>query len=439
MNISLCMIVRNEAACLARCLESVRSLVQEINVVDTGSTDTSQTIAAGHGAKVYDFPWRDDFAAARNEALRHASQPWVLSMDADDVVDDVNRAKLAELISTLGEENAGYMMQCASVDGTGTTLSRVGHVRIFRSDPRIRWDHRVHEQIAASIEASGGEIRLTDVVIHHYGYINREVLDRKLERNLRLLELEAAELPVDPVTQFHVGWSLACVGRREEAIVALNLSGVGLGQGRLHRRRQGLLARCYYQTGWRAEAMAIVREARLVYPDDVELLHTDAQLRLGMGDLVGAEACIRAVLGLGQEDPSVECLDSTVLGSAGFYLLGLVCALQGKHAEAEEAAREATRLDRALLPAWVVLADSVAEQGRFEDLEELAVRADTPETVQALVRACALALRGEATEATRLLLPVPDEGPVVEHARKWVQKVSGPASQPARILDLLRA
>jgi hypothetical protein len=78
------------------------------------------------------------------------------------------------------------------------------------------------------------------------------VLKRKLERNMRLLELEASERPLDPVTQFNRGWALANLGRREEAIVALSLSGIGLPEGTLHQKRQGLLARCYYRESRRS-------------------------------------------------------------------------------------------------------------------------------------------------------------------------------------------
>lgn len=438
MTVSLVVIARNEASRIADCIASVRSLVNETVVVDTGSTDATREIACSHGAIVCDFPWCDDFAAARNEALRHATQPWVLSMDADDVVDEPNRTKLAALFASLGDENLGYMMQCASVGAAGGVTSSVGHVRLFRNDPRIRWDHRVHEQIATAIEESGGCIRSTDIVIHHHGYVDPEVLKRKLERNMRLLQLEASERPLDPVTQFNLGWALANLGRRDEAIVALNLSGIGVGEGMLHRKREGLLARCYYRTGLRTEAMQVVRSARGLYPDDIELLYTDAQLRTGFGDLPGAEACVREVIAAGRES-TADCMDCSVFGSAGFYLLGLVCALQAKHAEAEEAAREATLLDPSLLAAWVVLADALAEQGKLGEIEGFATDPRAPETIRLLLQVCALALRGDTAEAMRKLSPfTPDESSLLAHARLWVAHASAHGSRRSRILDLMR-
>ncbi|MHB1037029.1 MAG: glycosyltransferase family 2 protein [Pirellulales bacterium] len=85
--LSLTMIVQNEETNLAECLSCVADFVQEIIVIDTGSSDRSREIARQFGAQVYDFRWCDDFAAARNEALRHARSPWLFWMDADDRLD----------------------------------------------------------------------------------------------------------------------------------------------------------------------------------------------------------------------------------------------------------------------------------------------------------------------------------------------------------------
>ncbi len=94
VRISLTMIDKNEAATLDRCLPSVQDLVDEIIVVDTDSTDATQDIARQHGARLFDRPWPDSFAAARNESLRHANGQWLLLLDADEYFEDANRDKL---------------------------------------------------------------------------------------------------------------------------------------------------------------------------------------------------------------------------------------------------------------------------------------------------------------------------------------------------------
>src|SRR5438067_7633994 len=99
--VSLCMIVKDEAARLPRSFGSVAGFVVEAVLVDTGSTDRTKEVASQLGARVYDFPWCDSFAAARNESLKHATGDWILWLDADEFVDPENQQKLARLLTAL--------------------------------------------------------------------------------------------------------------------------------------------------------------------------------------------------------------------------------------------------------------------------------------------------------------------------------------------------
>src|SRR5258706_2395792 len=110
VSVSVTMIIKNEAARLEACLSSVRDLVDEMVVVDTGSSDASVEIAKRLGARVHRFAWCDDFSAARNEALRHATKDWIFILDADERLLDEDRNKLRALIDSLDDRNAGYLM-----------------------------------------------------------------------------------------------------------------------------------------------------------------------------------------------------------------------------------------------------------------------------------------------------------------------------------------
>src|SRR5579862_4543236 len=101
--VSLCMIVRDEEANLPHCLDGVLPLVDEVRIADTGSTDRTVDVARDLGALVTSFPWRDDFAAARNASMEGATQPWIFWLDADDRLDAENCAKLATLFSSLSD------------------------------------------------------------------------------------------------------------------------------------------------------------------------------------------------------------------------------------------------------------------------------------------------------------------------------------------------
>ena len=101
VTVSLCMIVKNEERVLARCLDSIRELMDEIIIVDTGSTDKTKEIAARYTEKVYDFRWINDFSAARNFAFSKAACDYIYSADADEVVDEENREKFRLLKETL--------------------------------------------------------------------------------------------------------------------------------------------------------------------------------------------------------------------------------------------------------------------------------------------------------------------------------------------------
>jgi hypothetical protein len=143
-SVSFALIVRNEEAKLPACLESIAGIGGEIIVVDTGSTDRTKEVAVGFGAKVFDESWIDDFAAARNECIRHATGEWIFWLDADERVDEGNRDKLRLLFEEIIHEgprrdtkeekkNVAYVMKCLCVDqaGGGRHGTVVDHVRLF--------------------------------------------------------------------------------------------------------------------------------------------------------------------------------------------------------------------------------------------------------------------------------------------------------------------
>lgn len=205
-SLSLCMIARNEEANLPRVLSSVSGLVDEIILVDTGSSDCTPEIASSFGARVYHFAWCDDFAAARNEALRYARGEWILVLDADDEVD---RADLLRLKAVLSVTDAmGLMLPIRSpLDPEGRNVMTNYLVRVFRNDSRIRFRRRIHETVEGVILSLGGKIyRLTTIPILHHGYKEaRKVFEKIGERNFRILLQALRENPKDPDILAYLG------------------------------------------------------------------------------------------------------------------------------------------------------------------------------------------------------------------------------------------
>jgi glycosyltransferase involved in cell wall biosynthesis len=192
--LSLCMIVRNEERTLSRCLDSARSLARELIVVDTGSTDRTQRIAARYGAEVIPFDFaRPDFAAARNRAIACATGRWILMLDADETVDQ-SSAPLIETLVALGTE-AGYFFERRNHIADSADIVTDYVVRLFPNRPAYRFRGRVHETIDASILENGGRLLRTAIRIDH-SFSSRE-RDRR-GRNLWYVEILKEEIESDP-------------------------------------------------------------------------------------------------------------------------------------------------------------------------------------------------------------------------------------------------
>jgi tetratricopeptide (TPR) repeat protein len=207
------LIVRNEARHLEECLLSIQDLVDEIVVVDTGSTDASKEIARRLGARLYKVVWRDDFAAARNEALERARGEWILYIDADERVRPTSRPHLGKL---LGEPSlVGCYVRLHA--HAGYTAYR--EMRLFRNDSRIRFEGIIHENIWPGIQryraARGGKIGDSELVLDHVGYHGAQ--DHKHRRNLPLLLRELKRNPDHVYCWYHLGLVYRGLGQVERA------------------------------------------------------------------------------------------------------------------------------------------------------------------------------------------------------------------------------
>ncbi len=220
---SLCMIVRNEEKMLRDCLESVSGLVDEIILVDTGSEDKTIEIAKEFGAEIFNFPWLDDFAAARNESLKHARGEWILYLDADERISPLNIEKLRKALSEADEKLGALLCTIESlhyIDEDNQELHRGAYPRLFRNlgYPKIKFTGRVHEQISPSIRDAGLGMLGSDIVIIHEGYnTTKDVMESKIKRNYKLLLDHIQEEPTNGYAWYQLGQTLAQMRLKEKA------------------------------------------------------------------------------------------------------------------------------------------------------------------------------------------------------------------------------
>jgi GT2 family glycosyltransferase len=182
ITISLCMIVKNEQETIARCLDSIRDIVDEIIVVDTGSTDDTVEILKRYTDKIYHFEWIDDFSAARNFAFAQATMDYILWLDADDVIYEKDRKKLAELKQSLNFSIDSVSMEYhLSFDQDGNVTSKSRRNRLVKRANKFRWHGAVHEYLLV-----GGNILNSDIAITHIS------VEHESDRNIRIYEARLA-------------------------------------------------------------------------------------------------------------------------------------------------------------------------------------------------------------------------------------------------------
>jgi len=188
------MIVKDEADRLPQCLASVKEVVDQVVVVDTGSSDRTVEIAESYGAQVHHFEWCDDFAAARNESLRHAVGDWVLWMDADEQLEPNQVPRLVECLTAI-EEPVCYRVTIRSPQRGGVHHDSDAH-RLFTNHFGIRFEGRIHEQVAPSARRIGAVEKAANFHLLHHGYaLDPENMSLKVQRNRELLKRCLADEP----------------------------------------------------------------------------------------------------------------------------------------------------------------------------------------------------------------------------------------------------
>jgi glycosyltransferase involved in cell wall biosynthesis/SAM-dependent methyltransferase len=348
--ISLCMIVKDEAENLPRCLESVKGIVDEIIVVDTGSTDETPQIAERYGAKVIHFEWTGSFSDARNESLRHAKGEWILWLDADEAL-----AEGKERLRALLEENNGIRPSShaprPAYDGfvlpmvsfVGMRSHREGHVhpafRLFRNLPGISFERNLHEQIASSIKKVKPDAKfgVLPVWIEHYGYLSPLVRRKqKVARNLELAKKDLRANPFDPFAWYNLGREYMRLSQWERAFYCFRRALFHLGDNFTPYLMRCLCdaVECLMRLNRHQQALAFLKEAQQLPITTPDLWMLEGKVRFVIGDWSGALKAFQRALQFPQQLPTDFDWTEGATSYGAWHWMGLCFQKMGQLGEA---------------------------------------------------------------------------------------------------------
>ncbi|MCL4423913.1 MAG: glycosyltransferase [Firmicutes bacterium] len=337
--LSLCMIVKDEEENLPRCLASVQGVVDEIIVVDTGSSDRTVEIARSYGARVFYHPWSGNFSEARNVSLEKARGRWILFLDADEELVKEDGPKLRALLE--GTDKDGFLLRETNYIGEKAGLEAVLHpaFRLFRNHPKHRFRGAVHEQILSAVQEKGGQVGSAPIRLNHYGYLSQPTIDKnKIQRNLEIILRTVEKNPKDSFMRFNLGVEYMRLSDWERALENfkasfMSLRGLDVGYASVLVRN---IVLCLHQLRRHEEALQVIDEADPAYPDFTDLEYLRGLILFDMGRYSEAVAAFRRCLEKGESAETHISQQGVGSFKAG-YSLGLAYQQLGDKTNAVKA------------------------------------------------------------------------------------------------------
>ncbi|MEM2591327.1 MAG: glycosyltransferase [Thermofilaceae archaeon] len=342
MKLSLCVIAKDEEENIPRCLNSVREVVDEVIVVDTGSTDHTPDIAASYGAKVVHFPWTGSFAEARNISIQHARGDWILWLDADEALAQGDGPELRRLLEDPSYE--AYYLHVLNFIGDEP---RDGEVvvslspRLFRRRPGYLFTRSIHEQIIENIRRVNpqAQIGFSQVRIFHYGYLRGAIESKhKINRNLNILLQEVRAQPEDPFTRFNL--ALEYMRRRDYAKAVeefraafQRLSSLDASYAPFLLKNLGV---CLKELQRYPDALRVLTDAQEAFPDYTDLEFVKGLVYLDMMDYPSATQSFLKCVEMG-EAPAQYITQQGLGTYHAWAMIGLTCKATNAHEQAVQA------------------------------------------------------------------------------------------------------
>jgi tetratricopeptide (TPR) repeat protein len=383
--ISACLIVKNEQELLSRCLSSLRDVVDEIVMVDTGSDDRTIEIGTEFGCRIFHFPWSGDFSAARNESLRHATGEWIFIIDADEELADESRENLRRAAGRPDNGIISVSVYNKSLE-TDRVSSFLPSIRLFRRELGLKYHGIVHNRLILPDKAP---VMRSDIRLYHYGYdLSHDKLERKKARSLELLQKQLDENPDDIFANFNIAQLLRGLGGSADAetcghIIEHAERVIRTGKEsadaeyfgyRLMAHMQAASALC--TVGRYKEAEKHCRKALRLRPDYIDAVMMLANIRLGGEQFQKAEKHYLRYLELVDryrpeaetDDVILHFLDARQIA---WYGLGTIARLKGDNQQALRNFRQIIEHDIDYLDTCYQLGLAYLDRGEYRRAEEM--------------------------------------------------------------------
>lgn len=326
-DLSLCMIVHNEEEWIENCLLSVKDIVKEIIIVDTGSNDRTREIVEKFGATVVTHPWNGDFSDARNTGIARCKCSWILVLDADEEWDARNNEKLEHLL----QDETIYAYSLKMINYYGKTRLEEDYVtdsvcRLFRNLPYIQFRGMIHEEVTKSIAEhySKERIAFTDVVIRHYGYLD-DVIEKKNKnkRNMEIVKKALDKTPSDYYLQYALGTEYFQSMQFSKALEVLEplVGKVSVIEGYASDLLYKTVV-CLKELNELNKALHLIQQGKSFYPDFIDLLEMESLILFELDQYEDSVNTLLKCLQVGD----VSSVYSSSSGAGTYkthYLLGL--------------------------------------------------------------------------------------------------------------------
>ncbi len=308
--LSLCMIVKNKESTLAYSLNSIKSIVDEIIIVDIGSTDRTAEIAEAFQAKLYYYPWDNDFSNARNYSLKQASMDWILIMNGDEVLEARDRSELLKLIDT--SEYDGYHMTVNSYLNTINHDDYTVHhaLRLIKNSEFFTFKGMIHEQLIHNSDNTKPlNITMSNIVIHHYVSEKDLIIDQKnRQKNIKLIKSQLKLEPDNPLHLFSLGNEYMAIADFPKALKSYN-GAIKINSDPSQDFLPYLYHRLIISLGEvkdYSNAVYKASEALALYPSCTDILYYKGLMHYNLHEYTLAIDCFNSCLELGESPKGLK-------------------------------------------------------------------------------------------------------------------------------------